>query len=172
MVSRTRRREEEALRLAEGAFPALGEPQHTPQPLHDAAPIGGSAARGKGEGGAGGGAAAAGHRVLSTDPRTNRVTVMSYVRLSRRAEHGEDELMEQEGAAEEGEAPLSRVLPPPREVEYVRVPVQRGPATRWVDLKGGAAGAGRQSTLHRCLARSPSGEMGKAEVDVVSETAG
>jgi hypothetical protein len=49
--------------------------------------------------------------------------------------------MEQEGAApEEGEAPLSHVPPPPREVEYVRV--QRGPATRWVDLKGGAAGGG------------------------------
>jgi hypothetical protein len=134
-----RRREEDALRLAEGAFPALGGPQHTPQqPLHGAAPGGGSAARGRGEGGAG-----AGHRVLSTDPRTNRVMVKSFVRSSRRAGHGEDELMEQEGAApEEGdsEASLSRVLPPPREVEYVRV--QRGPATRWVDLKGGAAGGG------------------------------
>jgi hypothetical protein len=135
VVSRTRRREEEALCLAEGALPALGGPQHTPQPLHDAAPIGGSAARGKGEGGARGGGAGAGHRVLSTDPRTNRVMVESYVRLSRRAGHGEDELMEQEGAApEEGEAP-----PSPREVEYVRV--QSGPATRWVDSKGGAAGA-------------------------------
>jgi hypothetical protein len=50
--------------------------------------------------------------------------VKSYVRLpvSRRAGRGEDELIEQEGAAlEEGEAPLSCVLPPPREVEYVRV---------------------------------------------------
>jgi len=131
-------REEEALRLAEGAFPALGGPQHTPQqPLHGAAHGGGSAARGRGEGGAGAGA---GHRVLLTDPRTNRVVVKSFVRLSRRAGHGEDELMEQEGAPEEGEAPLSRVLPPPREVVYVRV--QRGPATRWVDLKGGAAGGG------------------------------
>jgi hypothetical protein len=130
-----RRREEEALRLAEGAFPALGGPQHTSQPLHGAAPGGGSAAR-RGEGGAG-----AGHRVLSTDPRTNRVMVKSYVRLLRRAGHGEDEPMEQEGAAPEGgEAPLSRVLPPPRKVEYVRV--QRGPATCWLDLEGGAGAAG------------------------------
>ena len=135
------RREERALRLAFGAFPALDRPQHTPQPLHGAASGGGSAARGKGEGGLGGGGVGAGHRVLSTDPRTNRVVVKSYVRLSRRAGHGEDELMEQEGAApEEGEAPLSRVLPPPWEVENVHV--QRGPATHWVDLKGGAAGGG------------------------------
>jgi len=92
-----RRREEDALRLAEGAFPALGGPQHTPQqPLHGAAPGGGSTARGRGEGGAG-----AGHRVLSTDPRTNRVVVKSYVRLWRRVGDGEDELMEQEGAAPE-----------------------------------------------------------------------
>ena len=122
--------------LAEGTFPALGGPQHILRPLHGAAPGGGSTARGRGEGGAG-----AGHRVLSTDPRTNHVMVKSFVRLWRRMGDGEDELMEQEGAAPEGgEAPLSRVLPPPREVEYVRV--QRGPATRWVDLKGGAAGGG------------------------------
>ena len=38
-----------------------------------------------------------------------------------------------ESEAEEGIA--SRVPSPPWEVEYVRV--QRGPATRWVDLKGG-----------------------------------
>jgi hypothetical protein len=97
--------------------------------------------------------------------------VKSYVRLSRRAGHGEDERMEQEGAApEEGEAPLSRVLPPPWEVEYVRV--QRGPATRWVDLKGGAAGGGTAKYVAPLAWPATGAGRGKAEVDVASETAG
>jgi hypothetical protein len=127
-----REREEEALRVAAGAFPALGGPQHTPSASTAAAGAAGapgSAAEGKRGG--------AGHRVLSVDPRTKRVSVESYGGFSRRGVgHGEEG--EDEGEEEERDAALSRVLPPPREVEYVRV--QRGPATRWVDLKGGAGG--------------------------------
>lgn len=116
-----REREKEALRVAEGAFPVLGGPQRTPS-----APAVGTTAGGRG---------GAGHRVLSVDPRTKRVVVGSYTGFSRRtAGHGEDEEGEEERDVQEGE----RVPPQPREVEYVRV--QRGPATRWIDLKGGASG--------------------------------
>ena len=60
--------------------------------------------------------------MLLVDSCMRRVMVESYSRPG---------LLESE--AEEGIA--SRVPSPPWEVEYVRV--QRGPATRWVDLKGG-----------------------------------
>jgi hypothetical protein len=158
VVGRTRCREEGALHLAFGAFPALDRTQHTPQPLHGAEPSGGSAARGKGGGGADGRGAGAEHRVLSTNPRTNRVMVESYVCLSMRAGHVEDELMEQEGAAEEGEAPLSGVLPPPQEVEYEHV--QRGPATL-----GGFEGWGRwgRDGKVRCAAAWPVARAGRGE---------
>jgi hypothetical protein len=124
-----REREKEALRVAEGAFPVLGGPQHTPS-----APAGGggSGAVGATAGGRGG----AGHRVLSVHPRTKRVVVGSYTAFCRQtAGRGEDEEGEEERDVEEEG---SCVPPPPREVEYVRV--QRGPATRWIDLKGGAGG--------------------------------
>ena len=106
-----REREAEEMRLAEGAFPAL------------LSGGGGSAAV---RGGVRGG-----HRVLLVDSRMRRVMVESYSRPG---------LLESEGAeaeeAEEAEEGIaSRVPSPPWEVEYVRV--QRGPATRWVDLKGG-----------------------------------
>ena len=123
-----REREEEALRLAAGAFPALGGSGATPS--------GGSAAGGKWKGGGAGAGSGAGHRVLSVDSRTKRVRVESYGGFSRGTGHGDGD--DEEHAEEDGEdAPLSRVPPPPKEVEYVRV--QRGPATRWVDLKGGGA---------------------------------
>jgi len=64
-----REREEEALRLAEGAFPALGR--------SGAALSGGSAAGGKGEGIGVGAGSGVGHRVVSIDPRTKRVGVES-----------------------------------------------------------------------------------------------
>jgi hypothetical protein len=135
-----REREVEELRLAEGSFPALS---------------GSGFGSGFGSGGVGiiaggvstrGGARAAGasgglvlgpgpgpghgHRVLLVDSRTKRVKVESYLR-SGGLESEEEELGEAEAEAGIDE----RVLPPAREVEYVRV--QRGPATRWVDLKGG-----------------------------------
>lgn len=106
-----REREAEEMRLAEGAFPAL---------LSGGG--GNAAARGAGGGGGGGG----GHRVLSVDSRMKRIMVESYSRPGLENEEAEEE--EEDGIA-------SRVPPPPWEVEYVRV--QRGPATRWVDLKGG-----------------------------------
>ena len=62
------------------------------------------------------------------------------------------------------------MLPPPREVEYVRV--QRGPATRWVDLKGGAAGGGTAKYVAPLAWPATGAGRGKAEVDVASETAG
>jgi hypothetical protein len=116
MVGRMHRREEGVLRLAFGAFLVLDRPQHTPQPLHSMEPSGGSTARGKGEGGADGRGVGTGHCVLSTDPHMNRIMIESYVCLSMRAGHVEDELMEQEGVAEEGKVPLLGVVPPPREV--------------------------------------------------------
>jgi len=116
-----REREAEELRLAAGAFPALG---------------------GGGANAPGGG----GHRVLSVDARTGRVKVDSYSSFSRetarrhtRHDIGSSESAEAEAEAGGGDGDddglLSRVPPPSRDVEYVRV--QRGPATRWVDLKGG-----------------------------------
>lgn len=106
-----REREAEEVRLAEGAFPALFSG-------------GGGSAVARG---AGAGAGAGGHRVLLVDSRMSRVMVESYSRPG---------LVEsEEEAEEEGEDTASRVPPPSWEVEYVRV--QRGPATRWVDLKGG-----------------------------------
>jgi hypothetical protein len=110
-----REREAEELRLAEGAFPALFSG-------------GGAPARG-GSGGGGGG----GHRVLSVDARTKRIRVESYSGASRLGLESEEE--EVEAGVEGTSTPVQRVPPPPWEVEYVRV--QRGPATRWVDLKGG-----------------------------------
>jgi len=128
--NQARAREEEALRLAEGAFPVLGG--------SGAAPSGGSAAGGKGKGGGVTASSGAGHRVLSVDSRTKRVRVESYGGFSGATGHGDGS--EEEQAEGDGvDAPLSRVPPPPREVEYVRV--QRGPATRWVDLKGGGGAA-------------------------------
>ena len=112
-----REREEEALRHAEGAFPVLG----------------GSGAGGRGKGGGVNTAASAGHRVLSLDPRTKRVKVESYGGPSKATGHGDGD-EEEQAEGDEVDAPLSRVPPSPREVEYVRV--RRGPATRWVDLKG------------------------------------
>jgi hypothetical protein len=77
---------------------------------------------------------------LSVDSLTKRVTVGSYGSFSRgkkgRGEEGEGEETEEEGGSETA---LSRVPPPPGEVEYVRV--QRGPATRWVDLRGASGGS-------------------------------
>lgn len=110
-----REREVEELRLAEGAFPALFSGG------------GGAPARG------GGGGAGGGHRVLSVDARTKRVRVESYSGASRSGLESEEE--EAEAGVEGTSTPAQRVPPPPWEVEYVRV--QRGPATRWVDLKGG-----------------------------------
>ena len=67
-------------------------------------------------------------------------------------------MQEVEAEGDEGGAgaPQSQV-PPPRNVEYMRV--RRGPATRWGDLRVVLA-AGRQSMLrrYRRLARNPSGE--------------
>ncbi|KAH9973604.1 hypothetical protein BGW80DRAFT_1308425 [Lactifluus volemus] len=74
------------------------------------------------------------HRVLSVDKRTKRVKVESYSATAVVVGSvGEGNLGEEE---EED----SRVVAPPREVEYVRV--RRGSATRWTDLKGGGAAAG------------------------------
>jgi len=125
-----REREEEVLRVAEGAFPALGGSGATPS--------GGSAAGGKGKGAGVAAGSGAGRRVLSVDSRTKRVRVESYGGLSRATGHG-DGSEEEEAEGDGVDVPLSRVPPPPREVEYVRV--QRGPATRWVDLKGGGGAA-------------------------------
>ena len=125
-----REREEEALRLAEGAFPVLGG--------SGAAPSDRSTAGGKGKGSGVGAGSGAGHRVLSIDPRTKRVRVESYGGLSRGTGYGDGD--EEDQAEGDGfDATVSNVPPPPREVEYVRV--QRGPATRWVDLKGGGGAA-------------------------------
>jgi len=113
-----REREAEELRSAEGAFPALSGGGGNAAAA--------AAARGGGAGGGGGGG---GHRVLSVDSRTKRIRVQSYSGVSSSGLESEEEGTE----AEDGIEPC--VPPPPLEVEYVRV--QRGPATRWVDLKGG-----------------------------------
>jgi hypothetical protein len=115
-----RAREAEELRLAEGAFPALFSGE-------GGGGGGGAPARG------GGGGAGGGHRVLSVDSRTKRIRVESYSGASRSGLESEEE--EAEAGVEGASTPAQRVPPPPWEVEYVRV--QRGPATRWVDLKGG-----------------------------------
>ena len=125
-----REREKEALRVAAGAFPVLGGgPQHAPSA--PAAAAAAAAAVGTTAGRRGG--------VLSVDSRTKRVVVGSYTGfISKRTAVGDGEREEGEEERDEEEEEGSRVPPPPREVEYVRV--QRGPATRWVDLKGGAGG--------------------------------
>ena len=127
-----REREAEELRLAEGAFPALSNSGP------GSGPGSGGVGAGAGTGGAGGfgggrrsGALGPGlgRRVLLVDSRTKRVKVESYSRTD--LENEEEDL----GEAEVGEAGIDERVPPPaREVECVRV--QRGPATRWVDLKG------------------------------------
>jgi len=106
-----RKRAAEALRKAEGAFPALG---------------GGALP------GAPGGKGAAGGGVLSFDKQTKRVRVEAY-RV--REEEGE------ENGEEEGGTTPERVPPPisVREVHYLRVP--RGRATRWAVSIGGESGA-------------------------------
>lgn len=123
-----REREAEELRLAEGSFPALS-----------GSGFGSGSSSGGGVGitaggvstrGGAAGAPGPGHRVLLVDSRTKRVKVESYSR-SGGLESEEEELGEAEAEAGIDE----RVLPPAREVEYAHV--QRGPATRWVDLKGG-----------------------------------
>lgn len=116
-----REREAEEMRLTEGAFPALLS-----------AGVGGSAVTTRGGGGGGGfggggrGAKGGGHRVLLVDSRTKRVKVESYSRSSGMESEEEDVV--------EASMDDERVPPPAREVEYSRV--RRGPATRWVDLKG------------------------------------
>ncbi|KAI9509403.1 hypothetical protein F5148DRAFT_1367190 [Russula earlei] len=132
----TREGEAEALRLAEGAFPALGpSPPPPPPPLPPPQQQQQQMAR------CGTAPAGGGHRVLSVDSRTGRVKVDSYSSFLRSGAtlllpgHGSES---EEEAAAVFDAPSSRVPPPPREVEYVRV--RRGPATRWVDLRGGAGG--------------------------------
>ena len=119
-----RERVAQELRLAEGSFPALSG---------GVGAAGVSTRGGGGAGAAGGGARGGwlglGHRVLLVDSRTKRVKVESYSRS------GGLESEEQEEDVAEGEAGIDECVPPPaREVEFVRV--QRGPATRWVDLKG------------------------------------
>jgi hypothetical protein len=126
-----REREAQELRLAAGAFPALS----------GGVGVAGVSIRGGGGGGAGGGGRGArgggpgfgpGHRVLLVDSRTKRVKVESYSRSGGlESEDQEEDVAEAEAAAGMDE----RVPPPAREVEFVRV--RRGPATRWVDLKGG-----------------------------------
>ena len=131
-----REREAEELRLAEGSFPALsgsGFGSGSGPGGGVGITAGGVSTRGGARGGigvAGGGLGGAGHRVLLVDSRTKRVKVESYSR-SGGLESEDEELGEAEAEAGIDE----RVPPPAREVEYVRV--QRGPATRWVDLKGG-----------------------------------
>jgi hypothetical protein len=127
-----REREAQELRLAAGAFPALS----------GGVGAAGVSTRGGGGGGAGGAAGGGrgargggpgpGHRVLLVDSRTKRVKVESYSRSGGlESEDQEEDVAEAEAAAGMDE----RVPPPAREVEFVRV--RRGPATRWVDLKGG-----------------------------------
>ncbi len=68
--------------------------------------------------------------MLLVDSRTKHVRVESYSRS------GEEEEEEDAAAGIDGTlSTLQRVPPPPREIEHVHV--QHGPATRWVDLKGG-----------------------------------
>ncbi len=81
--------------------------------------------RGRARGGGGG----LGHRVLLVDSRTKRVKIEPYSRS------GEEEEEDAAAGIDGTLSTLQRVPPPPREIEYVHV--RRGPATRWVDLKGG-----------------------------------
>jgi hypothetical protein len=125
-----RERETEELRLAEGAFPALSISGS------GSGGVGAGAAAGGGFGGGRGGGLGLGlglgRRVLLVDSRTKRVKVESYSRSGGL----ESEDLEEDVAEVEVEAGIDERVPPPaREVECVRV--QRGPATRWVDLKGG-----------------------------------
>lgn len=115
-----REREAEDLRLAEGAFPAL---------LFGGGGGGGAPTRG------GGGGAGGEHRVLSVDSRTKRIRVESYSGASRPGLESEEEAEADAAGIDGTSTPAQRVPPPPWEVACVRV--QRGPATRWVDLKGG-----------------------------------
>lgn len=114
-----REREAEELRLAEGAFPAL---------LSSGG--GGAGAGASGGGGGAGRGGGGGRRVLRVDSRTKRIRVESYG-VSRSGLGSEEEA---EADVDGTLTPAPRVPPPSWEVEYVRV--QRGPATRWVDLKG------------------------------------
>jgi len=118
-----RERHAEELRLAEGAFPVL---------MGSGGSAGGGAAVSASASARGGGGGGGGHRVLVVNSRTKRVKVKSYSRSGLENEEAEEGVEEAEAEAGIDGTP---VLPPPREVEYVRV--RRGPATRWVDLKGG-----------------------------------
>jgi len=75
--------------------------------------------------------------VLLVDSRKKHVKVESY---SRSGEEEEEDVAGIDGTL----STLQHVPPPPREIEYVDV--QCGPATRWVDLKGG--GAAKYVALH------------------------
>jgi hypothetical protein len=110
-----RARAAEELRLAEGAFPALGG-------APGAVPVGGAGGGGKGG-------------VLSFDGKTKRVRVEAYRVTSVRADG------DVEGGVDGADDGMGRVLPPEslREVQYLRVP--RGPATRWAVSKDGQGGA-------------------------------
>jgi hypothetical protein len=110
-----RARAAEELRLAEGAFPALGG-------APGAVPVGGAGGGGKGG-------------VLSFDGKTKRVRVEAYRGTSARADG------DVEGGGDGADDGMGRVLPPEslREVQYLRVP--RGPATRWAVSKDGQGGA-------------------------------
>jgi hypothetical protein len=105
-----RTRAAEELRLAAGAFPALAG--------------GAAAVTGNGKGG--------GARVLSVDGQTKRVRVVESYRAQEEKGAGAEE-------EEVGDEVAPRVLPPPREVQYIRTP--RGPATRWAVSKDGEGGA-------------------------------
>ena len=152
--------------LAEGAFPVLGGPHHT-----SSAPVTAAAATAGGGGATAGGKGGVGHRVLSVDPRTKRVLVESYAGSSRRtAGHGEEGEGEREAEEErERDAEMLRVLPPPREVEYVRV--QRGSATRWIDLKGGVSGGGAAAKYVAPPRKQVVQRDGKGKTNIVSGTA-
>ena len=106
--------------MAEGAFPAL---------LSGGGGGGGAPTRG------GGGGAGGGHRVLSVDSRTKRIRVESYSGVSRPGLESEEEAEADATGIDGKPTPAQHVPSPPWEIEFVRV--QRGPATRWVDLKGG-----------------------------------
>jgi Putative zinc finger motif, C2HC5-type len=119
-----REREAEELRLAEGAFPALNTTSSSTiatAPTTNTVP-------GTGTG------SAPQRRVLSVDARTKRVKLESYS-----ATKVVGSVPVEGNLGEEGEEE-SRVVAPPREVEYVRV--RRGSATRWTDLKDGGTAAG------------------------------
>ena len=121
-----REREVEEQRLAEGAFPALKNLQLA----------------GSGSGPAPGSAQQQQHRVISVDARTKRVKVESHsTPTPTRLPLGARGTLGEEGEEVGIDGLLApRVLPPPREVEYVRV--QRGSATRWADLKGDGVASG------------------------------